>query len=30
VGLVNDIKPAGEIVRGMMAEAKRIIEMLGR
>jgi enoyl-[acyl-carrier protein] reductase II len=30
VGLVNDIKPAGEIVRGMMAEAKRIIETLGR
>jgi hypothetical protein len=30
VGLVNDIKPAGEIVRGMMGEAKRIIETLGR
>ena len=30
VGLVNDIKPAGEIVRSMMAEAKRIIGTLGR
>jgi enoyl-[acyl-carrier protein] reductase II len=30
VGLVNDIKPAGEIVRGMMGEAKRIIELLGK
>ena len=28
VGLVNDIRPAEEIVRGMMAEAKRIIEKL--
>jgi hypothetical protein len=26
VGLVNDIKPAGEIVRGMVEEAERIIE----
>jgi enoyl-[acyl-carrier protein] reductase II len=30
VGLVNDIAPAGEIVRGMIAEAKRIIEKLAR
>ncbi len=30
VGLVNDIKPAGEIVRAMMGEAERIIETLGR
>jgi hypothetical protein len=30
VGLVNEIKPAGEIVRGMMREAGRIIERLGR
>ncbi|HKN29250.1 MAG TPA: nitronate monooxygenase [Roseiarcus sp.] len=30
VGLVNDVKPAGEIVRGMMAEARRIIETLAR
>jgi NAD(P)H-dependent flavin oxidoreductase YrpB (nitropropane dioxygenase family) len=30
VGLVNDIKPAGEIVRSMMAEAKRILGTLGR
>jgi hypothetical protein len=30
VGLVNDVKPAGEIVRGMMAEARSIIETLAR
>jgi enoyl-[acyl-carrier protein] reductase II len=30
VGLVNDIAPAGEIVRGMIADAKRIIEKLAR
>ncbi len=30
VGLVSDIKPAGELVRDMMAEAQRIIEALGR
>jgi enoyl-[acyl-carrier protein] reductase II len=30
VELVNEIKPAGEIVRGMMREAERIIETLGR
>ena len=30
VGLVNEIKPAGKIVLGMMGEAKRIIETLGR
>jgi hypothetical protein len=27
---VNEIRPAGEIVRGMMREAERIIETLGR
>jgi nitronate monooxygenase len=30
VGLVNDVKPAGEIVRGMMSEARSIIETLAR
>lgn len=30
VGLVNDVKPAGDIVRDMMAEAIRIIELLGK
>jgi nitronate monooxygenase len=30
VGLVNDIVPAGEIVRGIIAEAERIIEKLAR
>jgi hypothetical protein len=30
VGLVNEIKPAGEIVRSMMREAEGIIETLGR
>ena len=30
VGLVNDIAPAGEVVRGMIAEAERIIEKLAR
>ena len=30
VGLVNDVRPAGDIVREMMAEATRIIELLGR
>ena len=29
VGLVNDVKPAGEIVRDMMVEAKRIVATLG-
>jgi NAD(P)H-dependent flavin oxidoreductase YrpB (nitropropane dioxygenase family) len=30
VGLVNDVRPAGDILRGMMAEAMRIIELLGQ
>jgi NAD(P)H-dependent flavin oxidoreductase YrpB (nitropropane dioxygenase family) len=30
VGLVNDVRSAGDIVRGMMAEATRILELLGR
>ena len=30
VGLVNDVRPAGDIVRGMMTEASRIIELLGQ
>ena len=30
VGLVNDVRPAGDIVRGMMAEATRILELLGQ
>jgi NAD(P)H-dependent flavin oxidoreductase YrpB (nitropropane dioxygenase family) len=30
VGLVNDVRPAGEIVHGMMTEARRIIETLAR
>ena len=30
VGLVNDVRPAGDIVRGIMAEATRILELLGQ
>ena len=30
VGLVNDVRPAGEIVQGMMAEARRIIGTLAQ